>query len=333
MSQTTEEQQITTGSLHRTVACCPHVSWATRTLLILTVLGVFAAPALAETGACHRNLDGTGVTGGANVQVSGFKIEVKPVTDPNDSDSMVCHASVTSPKGEAVYSVDDWGAEIDPITGKDINGDGEPDAVLVSYSGGAHCCWTYHIIRLGKNPGLIAEFENQSSAEFKDLKTDGQYEIVIWDGSFDYGLGMAHAFSVFPRLIVQLRGNEFVDVSSDFWPKYRKEVEHARKEIDDKRLQAFRQYDPTSGEDDLKYLQAKHEILSTILDYVYGGKTDEAKSLLDHWWPKESQEQVWNEIMKGYCSGLRSQLGIANSPPCTDEPREGKSKKPRIKRQ
>jgi transglutaminase-like putative cysteine protease len=52
-----------------------------------------------------------------------------------------------------VFEHDEWGMEIDPITGKDVNGDGYPDAVLVSFSGGAHCCWTYHIVSLGKNPG------------------------------------------------------------------------------------------------------------------------------------------------------------------------------------
>jgi len=93
-----------------------------------------------------------GAAGGGKVKVAGFSIEVKPFPDPDDSEFTLCQASVTSPNGKIVYSTNDWGAEIDHVTGKDVNGDGEPDAVLVSYSGGAHCCWTYHIISLGKKP-------------------------------------------------------------------------------------------------------------------------------------------------------------------------------------
>jgi len=91
--------------------------------------------------------------------VNGFSIKVKSIADPDDPDEMVCEAVVTSPVGKIVYEDSDQGMELDPITGRDINGDGQPDAVLVSYSGGAHCCWTYHLISLGKKPGLIQEFE------------------------------------------------------------------------------------------------------------------------------------------------------------------------------
>jgi len=328
-----QTQQITSASARWIVVGCTHVSTTTRTLLVLIILGLFAPRVFAGNSKmyCYQKVIEPGAAGGGKVQVAGFTIEVKPITEPQDSDNMVCHASVTSSKGRTVYSIDEWGAGIDPVTGKDVNGDGEPEAVLVSYSGGAHCCWAYHIISLGKTPGLIAEFENRNRASFEDLKGDGRYELVIWDGSFDEGFGLAHAFSVFPRLIVRLRGSEFADVSSDFWPKYRKDVEHARKEVDEKRVQAFQHFDPASGDDDLEYLKTKHKILSTILDYLYGEKTVEAKSLLSDWWPKQSREEVWNEMIQGYCSGLRSQLGIANGPPCTAEHHEHESKKPEVK--
>ncbi len=204
----------------------------TRTILAIIVFGLLSVPTVAHARMyCFKSALEPGATGGGKVRIAGFTIEVRPVPDLDEG--MLCHASVTSPKGETIYSSDDWGVEIDAVTGKDVNGDGEPDAVLVSFSGGAHCCWIYHVISLGKKPGLIREFENQDTASFEDLKGNGQIEIVIRDGTFDSGLGLVHAFSVFPLLIVQLRGSEFHDVSSNFWPVFKKEIQKERAGLND----------------------------------------------------------------------------------------------------
>ena len=110
-----------------------------------------------EPMSCHQKVLEPGATGGGLVQVDGFTVEVKPI-EADVPNSMVCRATIRSAEGKIVFEHEEWDIEMDPITGKDVNGDGYADAVLVSYSGGAHCCWTYHIVSLGRNPGLIAEF-------------------------------------------------------------------------------------------------------------------------------------------------------------------------------
>lgn len=208
--------------------------------------------------------------------------------------------------------------EIDPATGRDINGDGQPDAVLVSFSGGAHCCWTYHIVSLGKKPGLIREFENRDTASFKDLLGNGQIEILIRDGGFDFGFGLDHAFSVFPLLIVQLKGAEFQDVGPKFWPVFEKEILHERGKLSNQRLQEFLHSNPDEVHDDSDYLGTKSTVLQTVLDYLYAGRHEEARKLLGKLWPKDSQERTWKEMISGYCSGLRASLELESSPPCGD---------------
>ena len=54
-----------------------------------------------------------------------------------------------------------------------------------------------------------------------------------------------------------------------------------------------------------------HKEYGEVLANLYGGKQSEAKELLNKWWPQNSQGQTWSEIITGYCSGLRAQLGIA----------------------
>ena len=106
------------------------------------------------------------------------KIEVEPGTN--------CVATVRSASGRIVFRTSDWDISLESISGKDVNGDGQPDIVFVGYSGGAHCCWTYWIVSLGTQPGLIKKIENERAAEFKPTGPNGRIEMWTLDGAFDY---------------------------------------------------------------------------------------------------------------------------------------------------
>lgn len=251
--------------------------------------------------------------------MNGFTVEVEPIPDPTVRGYMACHASVTSPQGKVVYEDSNWGMEIDPITGSDVNEDGQPEAVLVSFSGGAHCCWTYHIISLGKKPGLIREFENRAPASFKDLRGDGQVEILIRDGTFDEGFRLSHPFSPFPLLVVQLKGTRFRDVGPEFWPVFEKEIQEERGKLRDQQLQEFLHSNPYESHDDLDYQRTRSAVLLIVLDYLYAGRHEEAKKVLGELWPPVSQQQTWKEMVSGYCADLRARLGLGSSPPCGEK--------------
>lgn len=293
------------------------VSLRTRLLFAVFTLGVCASSAFAGNRIyCYQRVIEPGATGGGKIEVNGFIIEVQPVAAPDEPGGMTCRATITSPQGKVVYEQSDWGMEIDPITGKDINGDGQPDAVLVGFSGGAHCCWTYHFISLGQTPGLIREFENQASASFKDLRGDGQIEILIQDGDYDFGFGLDHALSVFPLLIVQLNGSTFKDVGTEFWPVFDKEIRQERDKLNSQRSYDFLNTIPNEPHDD-SYLNTKSSVLLIVLNYLYSGRPKEAKATLGQLWPPDSQEQTWKEMLTGYCSGVRASLGVDLNPPCS----------------
>lgn len=279
-------------------------------------LGLLLTSAFADNRMyCYQKVMEPGATGGGKILVNGFTIEVKPIA-ADVPGYMVCQATVTSPEGKTVYEKEEWGMEIDPVTGKDVNGDGQPDAVLVSFSGGAHCCWTYHIISLGENPGLIREFENRATASFTDLRGDGHIEILIRDGSFDEGFRLDHSLSVFPLLIVRLMGKEFVDVGSRFWPVFEKEIQKKRTELNEQQLQEFLHSKPDEIRDDLDYLRTKAAILFIVLDYLYAGRHGVARRVLGKQWPQDFQEETWKEMVSGYCTGLRAHLELESSIPC-----------------
>jgi hypothetical protein len=287
-------------------------SWLGIRLLAVVFLALLCTKSVfAGTGPyCYQDILSSKAAGGGTIQMAGFSIEVKPIKDPDNPEDMTCQATVTSPHGKTIFQQNEWGMGIDPITGKDINGDGQPDAVLVGFSGGAHCCWTYYIVSLGKEPGLIREFENRSTATFEDLLGNGQIEILIREGDFDFAFGLDHARSVFPLLIVQLNGTSFEDVGPRFWPVFEKEIRQQHEELSDQRLQQWFRSNTDDPYDNMDYLDAKSTVLLIVLDYLDAGKYEEAKSTLSKLSPPNSQEQTWDEMLTGYCSGLRARLGV-----------------------
>jgi hypothetical protein len=258
-----------------------------------------------------------GATGGGLVRANGFTVEVKPIQDPDGSAEMICQAIIRSPQGKIIFEHREWGVEIDPITGKDVNGDGFADAVLEGFSGGGvHCCRTYFIVSLGKNPGLVATIENSSSASFEDLSRNGKVEILIRDGGFDGSFGLNHAFSPFPLLIVRLSGSRFEDVGSQFWSIYKKEIQQARAKLKTADLRRFVQSNPTEIYND--DTETETHILEIVLDYLYAGHPKESRATLNTLWPPASQNETWVQMVNGYCSGLRASLQLESHSPCTD---------------
>jgi hypothetical protein len=287
--------------------------------LILLLIAFFPRPASAAGRIyCYHDVMKRAAIGEATVRVGGYTVQVGPVPDPTVPGYSICRGSITSAQGKAIFEQDDQGMEIDPITGKDVNGDGEPDAVLVDYSGGAHCCWTYYIVSLGKHPGLIRKFQNRDTATFSDLRNNGEIEIVIKNGSYDFGFRLDHAFSVFPLMIVQLKGTQFRDVGLAFTARFDDEISKARAAIGDDALKEFLQSDPYQGHaDDLSYDATESRVLLIVLDYVYSGRIEKAKKALAQMWPASSRERTWQEMLYGYCSGVRDDLGLASGPPCS----------------
>lgn len=281
--------------------------------LVLFMSALCAAPAFAQGPAYCEEI---GYMAGGTIQVHGFSIELKSVPESPGSWYTICRARVVSPEGKTVYEQKDWSFQIDSATGKDINGDGQPDAVLIGYSGGAHCCWAYDIISLGKTPGLIRGFTNRAPATFSDLRGNGQIEISIPDGSFDEGFRLDNPFSVFPQLIVQLKGTHFEDVDPQFWPIFQKEIDKKRSDLTAQWLRTFLNSNPYEVHDSLDYQATKSGVLMIALDYLYAGKPDEAQATLSTLWPAASRARTWKEMLHGYCSGLRADLGVASEPPC-----------------
>jgi hypothetical protein len=90
--------------------------------------------------------------------------------------------------------------------GEDLDGDGVEDLLVSAYSGGAHCCWTYSIVRLGHSPVLVAQLAAENGAAFqKSVLADGSLETVVTtvDATWNYW-GTCYACSPKPEVKLRL---------------------------------------------------------------------------------------------------------------------------------
>jgi hypothetical protein len=165
-----------------------------------------------------------------------------------------------------------------PKPGIDINSDGIPELVVENWSGGAHCCFTYSVFSIGKRFKKIAKIEGMNTGIiFRDIDGDGNYEVILSDWSFAYW-ETSFAFSPAPKVILRWENGKYV-VATDLMrkaPREPKELEKYTREV----AEIF-----TKAEDGTLYGFWGPKLWGYMLDLIYEGNMDQARTLLDMAWP------------------------------------------------
>jgi hypothetical protein len=100
----------------------------------------------------------------------------------------------------------------------DLDGDRHADAILETYSGGAHAATDYYLCSFYPTFRLLAGFDanNTGIHEVRDLNRDGRMEIITDDDSFAYFDGLSYAGSPRLPMILGLKYGRYVDATRDF---------------------------------------------------------------------------------------------------------------------
>ncbi|HTX14491.1 MAG TPA: hypothetical protein VMD77_04285 [Candidatus Baltobacteraceae bacterium] len=187
----------------------------------------------------------------------------------------------------------DHGGNVPAIPiGTDITGRGKPDLILNEWSGGAHCCFTFHVVELSDHPREIASVQAEHSdyAHFEDLNHDGIYEFTGWDFTFAYWHA-AFLQSPAPKIVLRFNGTRY-----------------------ELALSLMRQPPPSA--DQLATTEAKVRrdawddkfppplLWGTMLDLIYTGHSDLAWQFADTAWVPGNIGEP--EFLKEFCRQLSS---------------------------
>ncbi|WP_445149291.1 hypothetical protein [Baekduia sp. Peel2402] len=98
----------------------------------------------------------------------------------------------------------------------DLDGDGEPEVLVDTFSGGAHCCLTARLLSWDSTGYQPRDFEyGDVGYQLKDLDNDGRPELVGYDPVFS-SVFTAFAGSAFPPLVLHVSKGKFVDDTKQF---------------------------------------------------------------------------------------------------------------------
>lgn len=89
--------------------------------------------------------------------------------------------------------------------GRDLDGDGNPDVHFSSYTGGAHCCTTHHILRLKPQVKRIAVYSAGAVGGTDFIELPGRKAPIMISADDAYANAFApYANSYFPALVLEV---------------------------------------------------------------------------------------------------------------------------------
>lgn len=236
-------------------------------------------------------------------EIHGFLIEFTATNNDDFSFGQACRVAVRDSAGNTIFSQEDFDFSL-VMSDADVNGDGVQDLVLESFSGGAHCCWTYYIISLGEKPRLIKQFQNDRGAAFIRNEQNGCVDIVTQDAAFDSFDDQCHACAALPVVYLRLDGEQFVDVGAEHIADYDEIIAKNQQALSAVRRRNFRsaQADPYQGDDGTDTTAQK--ILSIIFAYLYSGREAQSRRALQDLWPPFDQERLWKLVLQTRQEGI-----------------------------
>jgi len=154
-------------------------------------------------------------------------------------------------------------------TGADITGDGFPEVIVETYSGGAHCCFgtVVYNMRGSSIKKVLDTAPSNCGGSFADLDGDGVMEFDTCDDSFAYTY-CSYAASPIVRAIFQYDSAQglYLSASPRFADLYADAIAEHTKFAEQTRPGELGEWDGSN----------KCAVLPVVLDYLYSGQTDKA---------------------------------------------------------
>lgn len=211
----------------------------------------------------------------------GYEISLGPSRNP-DAVEDKCTAAIYNGAGKVVFRTSGFSVVFDEeVTGKDFDGDGQPEVVFrMDSGGGMHCCWAYIVFSLSPRPHKLFEIDMQGRVDFEEDK-DGK--IVIWKRTAGpYGF-TSMARTPFGEKVLRVRGGKLVDATPEFCGKILSEesedYQANQRWLTPDNLKKLE----STGTGDWNNEEIVSALLSRALQHVFCRRFDEAMKDLDSW--------------------------------------------------
>ncbi len=170
------------------------------------------------------------------------------------------------------------------LTVIDVTGDTYPEAVVESFSGGAHCCFDYLILDMRDGVRPLARIDaGNGDAKFEDTDGDGVTELLTVDNTFAY---WEECFAGSPLMHVVLTWKEGAFHLDDAVMRRNgpaiAEVQEALPGV----REAFTTNTGIAGHQDAAWAPVPSDLWRMMLRLIYAGRAPEARGFFDAAWPE-----------------------------------------------
>jgi hypothetical protein len=211
----------------------------------------------------------------------GYEISLGPSRDP-DAVEEKCTAAIYNSAGRVVFRTNGYSVVFDEEqTGKDFDGDGKPDVVFRTDTGGGNrCCWAYIIFSLSPKPHKLFEIPMEGKVAFEK---DKHGNMVIWKRTAGpYGF-TSMASQPFAEKVLRVREDKLVDATPEFcgriFSEESEDYRDAKSTLTPENLTKLR----TNGVADVDNEDIVSMLLTRALQHVFCRQFDEALSDLNLW--------------------------------------------------
>jgi hypothetical protein len=222
----------------------------------------------------------------------GYEISLGPVRNPDETE-FKCTAAIYSKAGHVVFRTNGFNVVFDEnLTGEDLDGDGKPEVVFRTDTGGGnHCCWGYILISLFPRPHKLAEIAMEGKVDFEKTK-DGKG--IVWERVGGPMAFTSMASRPFAAKVERFLGGKLVDATPEYCGTKDERLERSQFSADD--LKKLADAGTAKGNENDELYGA---LESRTFQHVLCREFDEAVKDLSLWPPGPREE-----LVKAFQEGL-----------------------------
>ena len=220
----------------------------------------------------------------------GYEISLGPARNSLGGGDDACTAAIYNQAGKVVFRTTGFNVVFDEnVTGQDFDGDGKPEVVFRTDTGGGnHCCWGYIVFSLYPKPRKLFEIAMEGKVDFE---RDKQGRMVIWKRTAGPADFTSMAGQPFAEKVLRVRDGKLVDATPEFCGRiFSEENEDYRIEQRVLTPENLKKLQISTGKE-IEDEEIVSTLLSRALQYVFCHQYDEALRDLDQW-PEASRKAM-----------------------------------------
>jgi hypothetical protein len=227
----------------------------------------------------------------------GYELSLGPTPDAADNPEEACTAAIYNTAGKVVFRTTGFNTRYHDATGMDIDGDGAPDVVLMTDTGGGnHCCWELEVVSLRPKPHLVFRYNPAGAFSFRKDR-DGNTSLWSVEGAL-IEVGYSMADRPFALMVHKVIDGKLTNVTPESCPAVFEDERFVadKSRLSEAEIARFKSVQKISEND----WETSLALVEIALQHVYCRQREKAEQAIHSMWPAYDQARVLDVLKKEF---------------------------------